>query len=183
MRVLYLERNLTVDGLVLDQVHRVQPLGVEVRVLALQVGRTPRLLPDSGISARCPFFPRVERVKAFLLVRAAWAAVRRIVGSGWRPNLVHAHLACPDGLAARAAASRLGVPCIITTRGDDLLTSCGIRNVTWLGQLPAAALAEEMRTAAVLVLPSVSEGWGSVIAEAMACGTPVVGARGAVASG
>lgn len=47
----------------------------------------------------------------------------------------------------------------------------------FLGQLAAAQLADEMRAAQVLCLPSVSESWGNVIAEAMACGTPVVGSK------
>jgi len=45
---------------------------------------------------------------------------------------------------------------------------------TWLGPLDSAALADEMRKCDVLVVPSVIEGFGLVIAEAMATGMPVI---------
>lgn len=295
MRVLYLERNLAADALVTDQVRRVQSLGLDIRVVAVQTGRFPALRMPDATSVRCPFVPWSERAKSALFVRAALAGARRATVRGWQPDLIHAHFAYPDGVAARAVAGRLQVPYVVTARGDDLLiypgrgrflagsvrhaldaaaavvcvsrhlggvavglgaspgtirhipdgvlgdlfnwrpdlegqrrrravlfagsflpvknvlrlcqacgavaqaipnasfrfagegplrirmqaalAACGVRNVTWLGQLPAPALADEMRQAAVLVLPSVSEGWGNVIAEAMACGTPVVGSR------
>ncbi len=47
----------------------------------------------------------------------------------------------------------------------------------FIGHIPPAELAEVMRLSDVLCLPSISEGWGNVITEAMACGTPVVGAN------
>ena len=43
------------------------------------------------------------------------------------------------------------------------------------GRLEPAQVAGLMRAASVLVVPSRAEGWGCVIGEAYACGTPVVG--------
>lgn len=43
------------------------------------------------------------------------------------------------------------------------------------GQVSPAEVAARMRSAGVLVVPSRSEGWGTVITEAYACGLPVVG--------
>lgn len=45
----------------------------------------------------------------------------------------------------------------------------------WRGQVSPPQVAARMRAADVLVLPSRSEGWPTVITEAYACGLPVVG--------
>ena len=47
-------------------------------------------------------------------------------------------------------------------------------NVEFMGSLPRAQLVEWMRRSHVLVLPSIEDGFGLVMAEAMACGCPVI---------
>lgn len=49
--------------------------------------------------------------------------------------------------------------------------------VTFVGGLPPEGVAEEMRSARVLVVPSRRESFSSVTIEALACGTPVVATR------
>ncbi len=49
--------------------------------------------------------------------------------------------------------------------------------VHFAGTMPLPALVQKMRESAVLVLPSRSESFGSVLVEALACGTPVVATR------
>ena len=49
--------------------------------------------------------------------------------------------------------------------------------ITFLGHLPQSQLAHHMAEASVLVIPSLSEGLGRVVFEAMACRTPVIGSR------
>jgi len=51
------------------------------------------------------------------------------------------------------------------------------KRITFLGQLPQCKVAHHMAEATVLVAPSLSEGLGRVVFEAMACGTPVIGSR------
>jgi glycosyltransferase involved in cell wall biosynthesis len=51
------------------------------------------------------------------------------------------------------------------------------QRVTFTGEVPPIRLAELMRHARALVLPSISEGLGRVLLEAMLVGTPVVGSR------
>jgi len=51
--------------------------------------------------------------------------------------------------------------------------------VTWLGDVSRAALAREFNRASVFCLPSVQEGFGIVLLEAMAAGKPIVASRAA----
>lgn len=51
--------------------------------------------------------------------------------------------------------------------------------VTWLGDISRAELAREYNRADVFCLPSVQEGFGIVLLEAMAAGKPIVAARAA----
>lgn len=50
----------------------------------------------------------------------------------------------------------------------------GLPNVRTLGSLPAGEVASLLRTADVMLLPSVGEGYPLVVQEALACGLPVI---------
>jgi glycosyltransferase involved in cell wall biosynthesis len=56
-----------------------------------------------------------------------------------------------------------------------LLPQLPLENVEFLGHLPQARLPEVMSTSHVMVMPSVQDGFGMVMAQAMACGCLVVG--------
>jgi glycosyltransferase involved in cell wall biosynthesis len=101
-------------------------------------------------------FYRRKRVNVLLeaaaLLRAAIPGLEiRIVGNG------------PCNAAWRALAGRLKLG----------------NTVTWLGDISRAALAAEYNRAHVFCLPSVQEGFGIVLLEAMAAGKPIVAARAA----
>jgi glycosyltransferase involved in cell wall biosynthesis len=60
---------------------------------------------------------------------------------------------------------------------DDLrplLATLPTENVTFTGNIPQPQLAHRMSASHVLVLPSIEEGFGMVMAQAMACGCPVI---------
>lgn len=56
-----------------------------------------------------------------------------------------------------------------------LLKDRDLSGVTVLGSLDRERLVEEMSRASVMVLPSIEDGFGLVLAQAMACGCPVIG--------
>jgi glycosyltransferase involved in cell wall biosynthesis len=61
---------------------------------------------------------------------------------------------------------------------QDLVRAHGLcGRVEFVGKISQAKLAERMRRAGVFVLPSLSEGLGRVVVEAMATGLPVVGSQ------
>ncbi len=53
----------------------------------------------------------------------------------------------------------------------------GSKNTVFTGRLRQVDVAKYMQAMDVMVIPSRSEGWGCVVKEAQACGTPVVGSN------
>jgi glycosyltransferase involved in cell wall biosynthesis len=92
------------------------------------------------------------------------------------------HLTQPKGLAYLIAAlRRLDVPWRLTMAGPrpahvpaELATLLADARCTWLGHLPHRTLLETMTRAHVFVFPSIVEGFGMVLHEAMAAALPVV---------
>ncbi len=129
----------------------------------IDLGEWRRLLASAGISGGGRFtvlyagrFYRRKRVD--VLLRAAVALRERIPGLEVR--------IVGEGPCA-GALHRL-------SRDLNLANT-----VTWLGHVPRAELAAEYNRCDVFCLPSVQEGFGIVLLEAMAAGKPIVAARAA----
>ncbi len=68
--------------------------------------------------ARPPYFALPRRVLFSRIWRSYLAALQRTIRTP--PDLIHAHCAYPDGLAAVHYGRRLGLPVVITVHGHDI---------------------------------------------------------------
>ena len=121
-------------------------------------------LPDrlreapAGAGRRALFLSRVHPVKGVLNLVRAWAEVRP---EGW--ELV---LAGPDEDGHRAEVERV-------------IRELGIEGVTWTGEVDDRAKWDLYYGADLFVLPTFSENFGIVVAEALAAGIPAITTTGA----
>ncbi len=139
---------------------RLTELGVPTAPLRLgglapdPVDSTPQLAPP--VTPRVVFAGRHIREKRPVLAVQAVAAARQLPGL---TGLTAAVLgAGPEQDAVRAEVTRLGLSDVVGVPGF----------------VPAAELAREVREATCLLHPSSREGFGIVVLEATAVGTPVV---------
>jgi 1,2-diacylglycerol 3-alpha-glucosyltransferase len=127
------------------------------------VGDAPRLRHELGLPEK--FFLYVGRFspeKNLPMLLDAMAAYRRRAGAGaWGLLLVGSG---PEGPALERRASEM----------QGFVAITGFKQIDLLPQIYAAASA--------LVLPSISEPWGLVINEAMACGLPILASERAGAA-
>jgi glycosyltransferase involved in cell wall biosynthesis len=102
------------------------------------------------------FLGRIHRKKGCDLLIKAFGAIAS------RDNGLHLVIAGPDDDGLRPELERIAAACGVA---DSL---------TWTGHLNDATKWGAFRAAEVFVLPSHSENYGIAIAEAMACGVPVL---------
>ncbi len=121
--------------------------------LGLRAG-APRWLALGGVEERKN---TLRVLQAFLRLRAAHPGAQLVVAGG--ASLLD-HSAYARQFNALAASSGLQ-----SGPGQDLVVT---------GALPDALMPALFRQAGALVMPSLNEGFGLVVLEALACGTPVV---------
>jgi alpha-1,3-rhamnosyl/mannosyltransferase len=132
--------------------HGVDPEFVPLPAEAVRTERARRGAPAGYFL----FVGSLEPRKNVALLLDAWEAIRREQGEAALPLFVVG----PAGWKNREVGARL-----------DALAPLGVRR---LGRLERADLARLVASATALVYPSLYEGFGLPVAEAMACGVPVV---------
>ncbi len=175
-------------------------MGVQARCERLHVHRAARVLVTSRYSADCAqrFYglqqlptvvPELIDLTAWRRQLAAFPAPAHpgrftvlYVGRFYRRKRVGLLLKAAAGL--REAIPNLEIrlvgngPCDATWRVQASHLNLG-HTVTWMGDISRADLAAEYNRAHIFCLPSVQEGFGIVLLEAMAAGKPIVAARAA----
>lgn len=135
----------------------VYPVGVEIPAVSPRSDHPEETRQPSG-PRTCLFLSRLHPVKGLAMLLHAWAQIRP---AGWR--LV---IAGPDQCGHRATMERLA------SRLDIGNSS------VFVGPVEGPAKAKLLADADLFVLPSHSENFGVVIAEALAAGTPVITTTG-----
>jgi glycosyltransferase involved in cell wall biosynthesis len=119
--------------------------------------------PHSVVPPRILFVGIMRKVKA---VDVLLRAFRLLLDSGWDAQLTIVGESFYASYARDYAELR------------ELHTSLALgEKVEFTGALPPSQVAAEMRKSSVVVLPSWRETFGAVLAEALACGTPVVATK------
>lgn len=173
-------------------------MGIQARCERLHVHRARRVLVTSHYAAR-------QAMKLYGLDRPPMVVPELIDLAEWR-NWLQRHPAASsrftvlfagrlyrrkrvDVLLRAAAEARQSIPGLelrIVGNGPCAATLRALARelrlediVTWLGDVSRATLAEEYNRSSVFCLPSVQEGFGIVLLEAMAALRPIVASRAA----
>jgi glycosyltransferase involved in cell wall biosynthesis len=193
----------SLKGVIADEVRLERGLtrltmSVQARCERLHVRRASRVVVTSRYSAGCAQrmyrLDRAPVVVPELIDLAAWrrhlqAAPAHstrftvlFVGRFYRRKRVNLLLDAAAEL--RSAIPKLEIrivgngPCAQVWRAQSVRLQLE-QTVTWLGDVSRAELAAEYNRASVFCLPSVQEGFGIVLLEAMAAGKPIIAARAA----
>lgn len=100
------------------------PPGLAAHPVWRDLAATPTHDVRHGIEVLYPRYLHLPKVgvlaQPWVVFRALWSAVRQRLARGDRFDLIDAHYAYPDGVAAALLADQLDLPLVVTARGTDL---------------------------------------------------------------
>lgn len=157
-----------------SEVEDVQRIGLRTSTVVIPLGVTPAMPVDEVLALKREaekssvrtllFVSRIQKKKGLVNLIRAWAdlKLRSKCTHGWRVRIVG-----PDSENHTA----------------ELRLLCGELSCTedfsFVGELRGSALQNEYACADLFVLPTMSENFGSVVIESLACATPVITTEGA----
>lgn len=134
------------------------PNGIDLPISSLP----ERIEVSRGDSSRTLLFlGRLHPIKGLELLLEVWNRIAETAGRGWRLRIVG-----PDEVGHRSQLERM-------------VKRHAIPRVEFAGPKFGEAKRDEYRSADLYVLPTRTENFALTIAEALACGTPVITTRGA----
>lgn len=172
-------------------------MSLQARRERLHVQRAARVIATSRYSAECAreayALPRLPAIVPELIELSAWQSLLQpapasarftvlSVGRFYRRKRIDLLLRAASQLRMHIPELEIRIvgngPCRETWHSLAENLRLG-GTVTWLGDVSRAQLAREYSAAHLFCLPSVQEGFGIVLLEAMAAGKPIIAARAA----
>ncbi len=87
--------------------------------------QVPRVETVDGIHVERPRYPFLPKIGGYchpqLMFPSVLCAVRKLKASSFDFNVIDSHFVYPSGVAAARLGQRLGIPVVITGRGEDML--------------------------------------------------------------
>lgn len=91
--------------------------------------RSYSLIKNRSIAGIKVMHPQFIEFPRNISKHTAWKrylkAIAKLISDGkvsFKPNIIHAHMCYPDGVAAKYIANKMRIPFVVTIRGTDLIT-------------------------------------------------------------
>ncbi|MGB5943442.1 MAG: glycosyltransferase family 4 protein [Leeuwenhoekiella sp.] len=127
----------------------------------------PKILPPVHI---IPYgFPQTTSCKTYRKIQGSPLKLLFVGGLSQRKGIAQLFEAC-SSLQETVTLKIIGNKAV----QDCQILNASLEQINWVPSLPHKSILKEMRKADIFVFPSLFEGYGLVIAEAMAQGTPVI---------
>lgn len=161
----------------------IAPNGVDLPELANRPGRAfvEKRFPELKDKRWVVFMSRMHPKKGIEILLRAWGAQKKVAGGEWRVAGGETETPPTEALSCRDAVLVIAGPDLVGYRKEieRMVREMGLQeSVVLTGEVRGAEKDALLANADVFVLPSYSENFGIVVAEAMAWGRPVITTTG-----